>query len=195
MTTQILESYQNHITERQKQGIPPLPLNAQQVKALSLLVLDPPKGQEDFILDLLKNHIPPGVDPAALEKSKILRKIALCEKRSKLLTPHEAVSLLSLMKGGYNVETLIELLEDNELADDAVLALSNTILIFGFFERIRELCATNPGAKKVLENWAKAQWFTAGQGIPEAQKVTIFKVHGEVNTDDFSPASRAGTSR
>ncbi|CAG0977326.1 MAG: bifunctional aconitate hydratase 2/2-methylisocitrate dehydratase [Candidatus Methanoperedens sp.] len=193
MTKEILESYQNHIAERQKQGIPPLPLNAEQVKALSLLVFHPPEGQEEFILDLLKNHIPPGVDPAALEKSHLLRKIALREKRSKLLSPREAVTLLGLMKGGYNIETLIELLEDKELADEVVFALSNTILIFGFFDRIKELSAINPNAKKVLESWARAQWFTRGQGIPETQKVTVFKVPGEVNTDDFSPASRAGT--
>ncbi|NJD51541.1 MAG: bifunctional aconitate hydratase 2/2-methylisocitrate dehydratase [Candidatus Methanoperedens sp.] len=189
----MLESYHNHITERQKQGIPPLPMNAGQVKALSVLVFDPPQGQEDFILELLKDHIPPGVDPAALEKSKMLRKIALREKRSKLLTPREAVSLLGMMKGGYNIETLVELLDDQELGDEAVTALSNTILIFGFFDRIKKLSATNPNAKKVLENWTKAQWFTGGYGIPETQKVTIFKVQGEVNTDDLSPASRAGT--
>ncbi|MFZ3168304.1 MAG: bifunctional aconitate hydratase 2/2-methylisocitrate dehydratase [Candidatus Methanoperedens sp.] len=193
MTPEILESYQNHIIERQKQGIPPLPMNAEQVKALSALVFDPPEGQEDFILELLKNHIPPGVDPAALEKSKILRKIAMGEKISKLLTPREAVSLLGMMKGGYNIETLIELLGDKELADEAVFALSNTILIFGFFDRIKELSVTNPNAKKVLESWAKVQWFTGGHKIPETQKVTVFKVQGEVNTDDFSPASRAGT--
>ena len=193
MTPQILESYKNHITERQKLGIPPLPMNAEEVKALSLLVFDPPEGSQDFIMDILENHIPPGVDPAALEKSHLLRKIALGEKKSKMLTPREAVSLLGMMKGGYNIETLIELLEDKELADGAVLALSNTTLIFGFFDRIKELSSTNPGAKKVLESWARAQWFTGGQGIPERQKVTVFKVPGEVNTDDFSPASRAGT--
>lgn len=193
MTTDILESYQNHRAQRQKQGIPPLPLNADQVKALSPLVFDPPAGSEDLILELLKDHIPPGVDPAALEKAKILRQIALREKSSPLITSLKAVSLLGLMKGGYNIETLIELLDDKELCDQAVHALSNTILIFGFFDRIKELSSTNPKAKTVLENWAKAEWFTGGQGIPKTQKVTIFKVPGEVNTDDFSPASRAGT--
>src|SRR3972149_4956957 len=135
MTTEILESYQKHIAERQKQGIPPLALNAEQVRALSGLLFDPPSGWEDFILELLKNHIPPGVDPAALEKAHLLRKIALREKRSRLLSPHDAVSLLGLMKGGYNIETLIELLDDRELSGDAVFALSNTVLIFGFFDR------------------------------------------------------------
>lgn len=193
MTAQILESYKNHITERQKQGIPPLPLNAEQVRELSRLFFDPPPGSEDFILELLKNHIPPGVDPAALEKAHLLRKITLREKRSRLLLPHEAVYLLGLMKGGYNMETLIELLDDKELADEAFLALSNMILIFGFFDRIKGLSAKNPAAKKVLESWAKVEWFTGGQGIPQVQEVTIFKVPGEVNTDDLSPSLRAGT--
>jgi len=115
------------------------------------LFFDPPPGSEDLILKLLKDHILPGVDPAALEKAKFLRQIALGEKRSKLLLPHEAVSLLGLMKGGYNIETLIELLSDRDLADQAVCALSNTILIFGFFDRIKELSVKNPGQKKSLK--------------------------------------------
>ncbi|MCZ7402657.1 MAG: bifunctional aconitate hydratase 2/2-methylisocitrate dehydratase [Candidatus Methanoperedens sp.] len=193
MIPEILKSYQAHIEDRQKSGIPPLPLNAQLVKALSALVFDPPAGYEDLILKFLKEHIPPGVDPAALEKANILRKIALKEKSSKLLTPAQAISLLGLMKGGYNIETLIELLDDNEFSDKAVHALSNTILIFGFFDRIKKLSATNPNARKVLESWAKAEWFTRGQEIPETLNVTIFKVSGEVNTDDLSPASRAGS--
>ena len=193
MTPEILKSYQSHIEERQKSGIPPIPLNAQQVKALSELVFDPPAGCEDLILELLKEHIPPGVDPAALEKANILRKIALRESISSLITPAQAISLLGLMKGGYNIETLIELLEDKEFSDEAVLALSSTILIFGFFDRIKELSATDPNAQKVLESWAKAEWFLRGQEIPETLKVTIFKVPGEVNTDDLSPASRAGS--
>jgi aconitate hydratase 2/2-methylisocitrate dehydratase len=193
MIPEILKSYQAHIEERQKSGIPPLPLNAQQVKALSELVFDPPTGYEDLVLKLLKEHIPPGVDPAALEKAHILRKIALREKRSKLLTPAQAISLLGLMKGGYNIETLIELLDDEEFSDKAVIALSSTILIFGFFDRIKELTVTNPNAQKVIESWAKAEWFESGKEIPETRKVTIFKVPGEVNTDDLSPASCAGS--
>src|SRR4030067_1741732 len=143
MTIEILETYQKHIAQRQEQGIPPIPLNAEQVKALTRLFFDPPPGSEDFMLELLKDHIPPGVDPAALEKAKFLRQIALREKRSKLLLPHEAVSLLGLMKGGYNIETLIELLDDRDLSEQAACALSNTLLIFGFFDRIKELSATN----------------------------------------------------
>ncbi len=189
----ILESYQKHITERQKQGIPPLPLNAEEVKALSKLVLAPPEGREELIFKLLKEHIPPGVDPAALEKAKLLRYIALREKTSRILSPSEAVRLLGMMKGGYNIETLIELLDDRELADDAASALSNIILIFGFFDKLRALARKNPNAAKVMESWAKAEWFTRDKELPAMQKVAVFKVPGEVNTDDLSPASRAGT--
>ncbi len=193
MFPEVLNNYKKHITERQKLGIPPLPLNAEQVKALSELLIAPPASMEDFILSLLKEHIPPGVDPAALEKAKLLRHLALREQSSPILTPREAVRLLGMMKGGYNIETLIELLEDKELADEAVHALSNTILIFGFFDKINKLARTNPNAIKILESWAKAEWFTNSAGIPKEQKVIVFKVPGEVNTDDLSPASHAGT--
>ncbi len=193
MFPEALNNYKDHIAERQKLGIPPLPLNAEQVKALSELVITPPAGKEEFILELLKEHIPPGVDPAALEKAKLLRYIALAEKSSPVLGPREAARLLGMMKGGYNIEPLIELLEDHELVDEAVLALSKTILIFSFFDKIKELARVNPNARKVLESWAKAEWFTNSPGIPNEQKVIIFKVQGEVNTDDLSPASHAGT--
>ncbi len=140
---EILESYQKHIAERQKLEIPPLPLNAEQVKELSKLVLSPPKGKETLVRKLLKEHIPPGVDDASLEKAKLLRSIAFREKSSKILSPHDAVELLGMMKGGYNIETLIELLCGDKLAAHAAGALSDTILIFGFFDRIRELARTN----------------------------------------------------
>ncbi len=193
MTSEILRSYQNHINERRKQGIPPLPLNAEQLKALTGLVFNPPAEDEEFILELIKEHVPPGVDPAALEKAKLLRRIAFREKTSEIISPCEAVKLLGMMKGGYNIETLIELLEDQELGDHAAAELSNTILIFGFFDRIKELSGTNPKAKKVMQSWARAGWFKNSAGFPERLTVTVFKVHGEVNTDDFSPASRAGS--
>lgn len=192
MIPQVLQDYQAHIEERQKQGIPPLPLSAAQVEALSDLVFDLPAGKEKLILKLLKEHVPPGVDPAALEKAKILRRIALREKQSPIVSPSDAVRMLGMMKGGYNLETLIELLENRELAGVAVKALSDTILVFGFFERIQELTESNPHAKMVLESWANADWFTSCPEFPDSLTVTVFKVPGEVNTDDFSPASRAG---
>jgi aconitate hydratase 2/2-methylisocitrate dehydratase len=165
----------------------------EQVKALSELVFDPPAGDKNFIMELIKEHVPPGVDPAALEKAKLLRRIAFREKTSKIITPPEAVKLLGMMKGGYNIETLIELLEDQELGDQAAAELSNIILIFGFFDKIKELSGTNPNAKKIMQSWARAGWFRNSTGLPEKLTVTIFKVQGEVNTDDFSPASRAGS--
>lgn len=193
MIPPVLQDYQAHTEERQKQGIPPLPLSAMQAGALSDCVFDPPAGKEKLILKLLKEHVPPGVDPAALEKAKILRRIALREKQSPIVSPSDAVRMLGMMKGGYNLETLIELLEDRELAGVAVKALSDTILVFGFFERIQELASSNPHAKMVLESWAKAEWFTSCPEFPDSLTVTVFKVPGEVNTDDLSPASRAGS--
>jgi aconitate hydratase 2/2-methylisocitrate dehydratase len=193
VTSAILQYYQKHITKRQAKGIPPLPLNADQVRALSELVLSPPPGLENLILRLIKDHVPPGVDPAALEKAKLLRSISLSEKSSKILSPGDAVKMLGMMKGGYNLEALIELLEDKELGDKACDALSSTILIFGFFDRIKELASINPLAKNIMERWARAEWFTCSPELPDKITVTIFKIAGEVNTDDLSPAKHAGS--
>ncbi len=193
MKPTVLQDYQAHIEERQKKGIPPLPLSASQTAAISDLVFDPPAGKEGLILKLLNVHVPPGVDPAALEKARILRRIALRERQSPIVSPRDAVRMLGMMKGGYNLETLIELLDDNELGGEAAEALSDTILVFGFFERIRELAGSNKYAKKVLQSWADAEWFTGSPGFPDSLTVTVFKVPGEVNTDDLSPASRASS--
>jgi aconitate hydratase 2 / 2-methylisocitrate dehydratase len=193
MIPSILEAYQQHIIERQKQGIPPLPLNSEEVKALAEMVLNQPAGKEEFILKLLKENVPPGVDPAALEKAKLLRSIALRKKQSKLISPLQAVQMLGMMKGGYNIETLIELLEDEELGDATAHVLSGMILVFGFFDKVKELARTNTRARKVMESWAHAEWFTESPKLPEAIKVAVFKVPGEVNTDDLSPSTRAGT--
>ncbi|MDO8724452.1 MAG: bifunctional aconitate hydratase 2/2-methylisocitrate dehydratase [Candidatus Methanoperedens sp.] len=194
MIPTVLQDYQTHTTERQNKGIPPLQLSAPQVSALSDLVFDTPTGEQEQILKLFKEHVPPGVDPAALEKANVLRCIALGEKQSPIISPRDAVKMLGMMKGGYNLETLIELLEDNELGGLAAEALSDTILVFSFFDKILELSGSNPHARKVIESWAKAEWFTRCPGLPDSMKVTVFKVPGEVNTDDLSPASRA-TSR
>ncbi|MDD5616766.1 MAG: bifunctional aconitate hydratase 2/2-methylisocitrate dehydratase [Candidatus Methanoperedens sp.] len=193
MIPTVLQDYRTHTTERQKKGIPPLPLSAQQVAALSDFVFDPPTGKQELILKLLKEHVPPGVDPAALEKANLLRRIALGEKQSSAVSPRDAVKMLGMMKGGYNLETLIELLEDDELGSVAAEALSDTILVFGFFDKIQELSGSNPNAKKVMESWAGAEWFTHCPGLPDSLTVTVFKVPGEVNTDDLSPASRAAS--
>ena len=189
----ILHSYQKHIAERKAAGIPPLPLNAEQVREISEFVIDPPSGEEEFILKLIRDHVSSGVDPAALEKVKLLKSIAFREKVSRIITPFDAVRMLGTMKGGYNLEVLIELLEVKELGDEAADALSGTILIFGFFDRIKELSETNPNAMKVMRSWADAEWFTEGRKFPESLKATVFKVPGEANTDDLSPAKHAGT--
>ncbi|VVB87360.1 Methanogen homoaconitase large subunit [uncultured archaeon] len=193
MTPTVLQDYESHTSERQKKGIPPLPLSAVQVASLSDLVFDPPEGKEEIILKLLKDHVPPGVDPAAFEKAKLLRRIALREKRSPIVSPRDAIKMLGMMKGGYNLETLIEVLEDRELAGDATKALSGTILVFGFFDKIKELAGSNQHAKKAMESWAKGEWFTKSPALPDSLTVTVFKVNGEVNTDDLSPASRAAS--
>lgn len=189
----MLEAYKKHIAKRQEIGIPPLPLNAEEVKAICELVLDPPSGEEMLILKLLKENVPPGVDPAAFEKAKLLRCIALRRTSSKIVSPSGAVRMLGMMKGGYNIEPLIELLADAELGDEAAFALSSTILIFGFFDQVRKLAHTNPKARKVLESWSRAEWFKQSPKFPKTQKVTVFKVPGEVNTDDLSPSNRAGS--
>jgi aconitate hydratase 2/2-methylisocitrate dehydratase len=193
MTPTVLQDYQAHTAERKKKGIPPLPLSAPQVAALSKLLFDTTTGKQELILKLLEEHVPPGVDPAALEKAKLLRSIALREKRSPIVSPRDAVRMLGMMKGGYNLETLIELLEDEEPGNIAAEAISNTILVFGFFDRIQELSGSNPHAKKVMESWASAEWFTRCPELPDSLTVTVFKVPGEVNTDDLSPASRAAS--
>lgn len=193
MIPEILQDYQSHIKDREKSGIPPLPLSAAQVAALSEYVFAPPAGKKELILQLIKDHVPPGVDPAALEKAKMLRSIALRERASPVISPHDAVNMLGMMKGGYNLETLIDLLDDEELAGEAVDALSHTILVFGFFDKIRGISGSNPPARKVMESWAKGEWFTCCQGFPDTLTVTVFKVPGEVNTDDLSPASRASS--
>jgi aconitate hydratase 2/2-methylisocitrate dehydratase len=193
MKQHILQDYLAHTAERQKKGIPPLPLSAPQVKALSDLVFDPPAGKQELILKLLKEHVTPGVDTAALEKTNLLRSIALREKRSPIVSPRDAVKILGMMKGGYSLDTLIYLLEDRELAGDAAKALSETILVFGSFDKIRELAVSNPHAKKVMESWASAEWFTGSPELPDSLTVTVFKVPGEVNTDDLSPASSAAS--
>jgi aconitate hydratase 2/2-methylisocitrate dehydratase len=193
MIPAVLQDYQTHTTERQKKGIPPLPLSAPQVAALSDFIFDPTTGEQELILKLLMDHVPPGVDPAALEKANLLRRIALGKKQSPVVSPRDAVKMLGMMKGGYNLETLIELLEDEALGSVAAEALSDTILVFGFFDKIQELSGSNPHAKKVMESWANAEWFTHCPGLPDSLTVTVFKVPGEVNTDDLSPASRAAS--
>jgi len=188
----MLEQYRKHVAERAAEGIVPKPLDAEQVAALVELLKQPPAGEEAFLLDLLENRIPAGVDEAAYVKAGFLTAVAKGEATSPLLTPEKATELLGTMLGGYNVAPLIELLESASLAPIAAKALSQILLIFDAFHDVQEKAqAGNAYAKQVLQSWADAEWFTAKPEVPEKLTVTVFKVTGETNTDDLSPAPDA----
>ncbi len=187
----MLSAYRDHVAERAQQRIPPLPLSAPQASALCDLLQNPPVGEEEFLLSLLPDRIPPGVDQAAYVKAGWLTAISKGELRSPLVSRPRAVELLGTMVGGYNVHTLIELLENEELGDLAATALKKTLLVFDAFNQVLELSKTNARARAVIESWAAAEWFTSRPELPETLTVTVFKVTGEINTDDFSPASQA----
>ncbi len=187
----MLSAYRDHVAERAAQGIPPLPLNAEQASALCELLQNPPTGEEEFLLALLRDRIPPGVDQAAYVKAGWLTAIAKGELTSPLVSPAYAVELLGTMVGGYNVQTLIDLLSNDDLGDLAATALKKTLLVFDAFNQVLELSKTSARAKSVIDSWANAEWFTSRPVLPETVTVTVFKVTGEINTDDFSPASQA----
>jgi aconitate hydratase 2/2-methylisocitrate dehydratase len=188
----MLEQYRKHVAERAAEGIVPKPLDAAQTAALVELIKNPPAGEEAFILDLLANRIPAGVDEAAYVKAGFLTAIAKGEAASPILSPSEATRLLGTMLGGYNVAPLIELLDQPELAPIAAKSLSHTLLIFDAFHDVQAKAeAGNAYAKQVLQSWAEAEWFTSKPEVPEKLTVTVFKVTGETNTDDLSPAPDA----
>jgi aconitate hydratase 2 / 2-methylisocitrate dehydratase len=192
----MLEAYRKHVAERSTLGIPPLPLSAEQASDLCALLKNPPAGEEEMLLDLLVNRIPPGVDQAAYVKAGFLTAIAKGEATSPLVSPLYAVELLGTMMGGYNVSSLIALLqvEDAAIASAAAASLSKILLVYDAFHDIEELMkAGNPYAKQVMEAWANAEWFTHRSPLPESITVTVFKVPGETNTDDLSPAPQAMT--
>ena len=187
----MIEAYLQHEAERREKGIPPLPLDPEQTKSLCELLQNPPSGKEEFLLFLLKERVSPGVDPAALVKAEFLASIMAGNLKSPLVTPLEAVRILGTMLGGYNVQPLIAALAIPALAEEAVAALSRTILVYDAFDEIAALARTLPAARNVLLSWANAEWFTERPTLPESVTVRIFKVDGEINTDDFSPASDA----
>jgi aconitate hydratase 2/2-methylisocitrate dehydratase len=191
----MLESYRQHVAERAALGIPPLPLDAQQTSGLCELLKNPPAGEEETLLHLLRDRIPPGVDPAAYVKAGFLTGIAKGEISSPLVSPIYAVELLGTMLGGYNVGSLIDLLKsDNaEIAQAAATALSHITLVYDAYHDVLDLSSTNPYAKQVVDAWANADWFTSRPTLAEAITVTVFKVPGETNTDDLSPAQHATT--
>ena len=188
----MLETYRKHVEERAAEGVVPKPLDAEQTAELIELIKQPPAGEEAFILDLLKNRIPAGVDEAAYIKAGFLAAIAKGEARSPILTPERATELLGTMLGGYNIAPLIELLDNAQLAPIAVNALSHTLLVFDAFHDVQEKAeAGNAYAQQILQSWADADWFTSKPVMPEKLTVTVFKVTGETNTDDLSPAPDA----
>ncbi len=189
----MLEIYRQHVAERAAQGLPPLPLDAQQTAALVELLKQPPAGDEAFLLELLTQRVPPGVDQAAYVKACFLAAVAKGELPCPLIDRRHATELLGTMLGGYNIHALIELLDNEELAPLAAQALAHTLLIFDAYHDIvhKAQAQNNPWAKQVLQAWADAAWFTRRPALPDEITVTVFKVPGETNTDDLSPASEA----
>ena len=191
LTNKMLNSYKEHVEERAQQGIPPLPLNAEQVSELVELLKSPPSGEEEYILNLITNRTPAGVDPAAYVKAAFLTAIAKEETHSPLINKHHATELLGTMLGGYNVESLIGLLEDEEVGSIAAEGLSKTLLMFNAKHDVIELAKSNKNAQRVVDSWAGAEWFNNKPKLPEMIKAIVFRVDGEINTDDFSPAQDA----
>jgi len=188
----VLEAYRQHVEERAAEGVPPKPLTAEQVAALIELLKAPPAGEEEFILDLITNRVPPGVDEAAYVKAGFLTAIAKGEATSPLIDKVHAVKLLGTMQGGYNIATLVELLDDAELAKEAGEQLKHTLLMFDAFHDVEERAkAGNAVAKDVMQSWAEAEWFLSKPALAEKITLTVFKVPGETNTDDLSPAPDA----
>jgi len=188
----VLEAYRKHVEERAAEGVVPQPLNAEQVAALVELLKTPPKGEEEFILDLFENRIPPGVDEAAYVKASFLTAISKNDIVSPLINKERATELLGTMQGGYNIESLIELLDDTVLAPIAAEALSHTLLMFDSFYDVEEKATSgNKHAKQVMTSWANADWFLSKPTLQEKITLTVFKVTGETNTDDLSPAPDA----
>ncbi|EJE8557349.1 bifunctional aconitate hydratase 2/2-methylisocitrate dehydratase [Vibrio vulnificus] len=188
----MLEAYRKHVEERAAEGVVPKPLDAEQVAGLVELLKNPPQGEEEFLLDLLENRIPPGVDEAAYVKAGFLAAVIRGEASSPLVSREHAAKLLGTMQGGYNIEPLVTLLDDEALAPIAVEALSHTLLMFDVFYDVEEKAkAGNQYAQQVLHSWADAEWFLSKPELAEKITLTVFKVTGETNTDDLSPAPDA----
>ena len=188
----MLEAYRQHVAERAALGIPPLPLDAPQTAAVIELLKAPPAGEDAFLLDLLTHRVPPGVDDAAKVKASFLSAVAHGDVEVALISRAKATELLGTMVGGYNVKPLIDLLDHADVAAVAAAALKKTLLMFDFFHDVAEKAtAGNPFAAEVIDSWSKAEWFTTRPEVPAKITVTVFKVTGETNTDDLSPAPDA----
>ena len=192
MAQDYLSDYFLKANERTRQHVEPLPLTAAEVTELTELLLDPPAGSEAVLFNLIANRVPPGVDEAAQVKAAFLYDLATGAKDSPVIAADQAVELLGQMKGGYNVAPLIELLKDSELAADAVAALEHTLMVYDAFDQVAQLAQSgNAKAQDLIGRWAAATWFTSRPALPESQDYTVFKVTGEITTDDLSPASDA----
>lgn len=191
-TMTMLEAYRAAAAEREALGIPALPLTAEQTADLTELLKNPPQGEGDFLVDLISHRVPPGVDAAAKVKASFLAAVAEGSVKSPLISPEKATELLGTMLGGYNIQPLIELLDNEALAPVAAKGLKHTLLMFDAFHDVKaKMDKGNRFAKEVIESWANAEWFTGRPKVPEKITVTVFKVPGETNTDDLSPAPDA----
>ncbi len=190
----MLSSYRQHVAERAALGIPPLPLTAQQTAELVELIKNPPAGEGEALVELITHRVPAGVDDAAKVKASYLAAIAHGSESTPLISRTRATELLGTMLGGYNIHPLIELLDDAEVGETAANALKHTLLMFDAFHDVQVKAeAGNAHAKAVMQSWADAEWFTSKPEVPESMTVTVFKVPGETNTDDLSPAPDATT--
>ena len=188
----MLEAYRTHVAERHLQGIPPKALDPEWTAGLVELLKNPPAGEEDFLVDLISNRVPPGVDEAAYVKASFLTALVNGEASSPVINRKAAVKLLGNMHGGYNVATLVELLDDDELKTLAAEELKSTLLVFDAFHDVAQKSDSgNEHARAVMQSWADAEWFTSNDAVPQSIKVTVFKATGEINTDDLSPAQDA----
>ena len=192
--SEFLTAYRAHVAERSAQGIPPVPLSAQQTAEVIDLLKNPPKGEEKTLVDLITYRVPAGVDDAAKVKASYLAAVAHGTEKCALITRQQATHLLGTMLGGYNISPLIDLLGDADaaVAQEAAKGLKFTLLMFDQFHDVQEKAEQgNAHAKSVLQSWADAEWFTSRPEVPKSIQLTVFKCAGEINTDDLSPAPDA----
>jgi aconitate hydratase 2 / 2-methylisocitrate dehydratase len=194
----MLETYRAHVTERAALGIPPLPLSAKQTEGLIALLRDPPVSEDAFLVELLTHRVPAGVDDAARLKAGFLDAVAKGKEKNALVSRVKATELLATMLGGFNIKPLIDLLDDAEVGAVAAEGLKKTLLMFDYFHDVKELSdkgqePAKSNAKGVIQSWADAEWFTSRPEVPSSLTVAVFKVNGETNTDDLSPAPDAST--
>ena len=188
----MLEAYREHVAEREALGIPALPLTREQTEELVQLLQDPPKGEEAFLVELLTHRVPAGVDDAAKVKAEFLAKVAKGEEKCALISRAKATELLGTMLGGFNIKPMIDVLDDAEVGSIAAEGLKKTLLMFDYFHDVKEMADKgSANAKAIMQSWADAEWFTSRPEVPESMKLSVFKVTGETNTDDLSPAPDA----